>query len=89
MRVEKQATVWQSNSMGCFDGLKLKFNNFVIDQTLNYLGKHYSKQKLINLAKIFEKIAGSKGGINHARRMQWLFESEHPHLLHAPEYLPK
>ena len=37
MRVEKQATVWQSNSMGCFDGLKLKFNNFVIDQTLNYL----------------------------------------------------
>ena len=81
MRVEKQSTVWQSNSMGCFDGLKLKFNNFVIDQTLNYLGKHYSKQKLINLAKIFEKIAGSKGGINHARRMQWLFESEHPHLL--------
>ena len=50
MRVEKQSTVWQPNSMGCFDGLKLKFNNFVIDQTLNYLGKHYSKQKLINLA---------------------------------------
>ena len=39
-----------------------------------------AKQKLVNLAKIFEKIAGSKGGINHARRMQWLFESEHAHL---------
>ena len=55
MRVEKQSTVWQPNSMGCFDGLKLKFNNFVIDQTLNYLGKHYSKQKLINLAKILDR----------------------------------
>ena len=74
-KVEKQSTVWQSNSMGAFDGLKLKFNNFVIDQTINYLGHNFSKQKLINLAKIFEKISGSKGGINHARRMQWLFES--------------
>ena len=62
-KVEKQATVWQSNSMGAFDGLKLKLNNFVIDQTINYLGHNFSKQKLINLAKIFEKISGSKGGI--------------------------
>ena len=44
------------------------------------MGRNFSKQKLVNLAKIFEKIAGSKGGINHARRMQWLFSSEHPHL---------
>ena len=80
MRVKEQKAMWQSNSMGAFDGMKLKFNNFVIDQTINYLGSNFSKQKLVNLAKIFEKIAGSKGGINHARRMQWLFSSEHPHL---------
>ena len=80
MRVEKQSTVWQPNSMGRFDRLKLKFNDFAIDMLLNYLGHNFSKEKLINLAKIFEKISGSKGGINHARRMQWLFKSEHPHL---------
>ena len=49
-------------------------------QSLSYLGHNFSKEKLITLAKIFEKISGSKGGINHARRMQWLFKSEHPHL---------
>ena len=81
MRVEKQSTVWQPNSMGRFDKLKLKVNDFAIDMLLNYLGHNFSKEKLINLAKIFEKISGSKGGINHARRMQWLFKSEHPHLL--------
>ena len=69
MKVEKQSTVWQSNTMGCFDGLKLKFNDFIIDSTINYLGKNFSKEKLINLAKIFEKISGSKGGINHAKRV--------------------
>ena len=80
MRVEKQSTVWQPNSNGSFDALKLKINNFVIDQTINYLGTNFNKQKLVNLAKVFEKIAGSKGGVNHAKRMQWLFQSEHPHL---------
>ena len=80
MRVEKQSVVWQSNSMGLFDGLKLKINDFIIDSTINYLSNNFSKDKLVNLAKIFEKIAGSKGGINHARRMQWLFKSEHAHL---------
>ena len=81
MRVKEQSKMWQSNSMGAFDGLKLKINDFIIDQTINYLGHNFNKYKLIYLAKIFEKISGSKGGINHARRMQWLFESEHPHLL--------
>ena len=57
MRVEKQSTVWQPNSMGKFDKLKLKFNDFAIDCLLNYLGNNFSKEKLINLAKIFEKIA--------------------------------
>lgn len=80
MRVEKQSTVWQANSMGKFDKIKLKMNNIMIDCLLSYLSHNFSKEKLINLAKIFEKIAGSKGGINHARRMQWLFQSEHPHL---------
>ena len=81
MKIENQSAMWQSNSMGFFDGLKLRLQNFIIDQTIDYLGKNFSKQKLVNLAKIFEKIAGSKGGIKHARRMQWLFRSEHPHLL--------
>ena len=47
-KVEKQSTVWQSNSMGCFDGLKLKFNNFVIDQTINYLGNNFSEAMVIS-----------------------------------------
>ena len=35
MRVEKQSTVWQSNSMGKFDSIKLKINDFAIDMLLN------------------------------------------------------
>ncbi len=80
MRIEKQSIVWQSNSMGKFDRINLKLNDLAINLLLEYLSKNFSKEKLINLAKIFEKISGSKGGINHARRMQWLFKSEHPHL---------
>ena len=30
MRVKEQKAMWQSNSMGALDGLKLKFNNFII-----------------------------------------------------------
>ena len=60
MRVEKQSTVWQANSMGKFDKIKLKMNNIMIDCLLSYLSHNFSKEKLINLAKIFEKIAGSK-----------------------------
>ncbi len=81
MRVEKETTVWQPRSMGIFDNLKLKINDKIIDMLLAYLGNNFSKEKLIKLAEIFEKISGSKGGVNHARRMQWLFKSEHPHYL--------
>ena len=80
MRVKEQSAMWQANSMGCFDNLKLKLNNMAIDGLINYLGTNFRKEKLVYLAKIFEKIAGSKGGINHAKRMQWLFQSEHAHL---------
>lgn len=80
MRVKEQKLMWQSRNMGLFDKLKLKSQQVAISSLLNYLGNNFSKEKLIGLAKIFEKIAGSKGGVNHARRMQWLFESEHPHL---------
>ena len=31
MRVEIQSTVWQSNTMGALDGIKLRFQNFIID----------------------------------------------------------
>ena len=51
MRVEKQSTVWQPNSMGCFDRLKLTINDKMIDMLLAYLGHNFSKEKLINLAK--------------------------------------
>ena len=60
MRVKEQKAMWQSNSMGAFDRLKLNLNNFIIDQTINYLGHNFSKQKLINLAKIFEKLQVQK-----------------------------
>ena len=47
MRVEKQSTVWQPNSMGMLDGLKLKFNDFIIDMTINYLSKDFRNRNLI------------------------------------------
>ena len=31
MRVQKQSTVWQSNSMGAFDRIKLQLSNLAID----------------------------------------------------------
>lgn len=80
MKTELEQEMRQSASMGAFDSLKLKLNNFVIDKTIDYLGNNFSRNKLIGLAEIFEKISGSKGGIKHARRMKWLFQSEHPHL---------
>ena len=49
-KVEKQSTVWQSNSMGTFDGLKLKFNNFVIDQTINLTKQMLAKIKAENMS---------------------------------------
>ena len=45
MRVEKQSTVWQPNSMGLFDSVKLKINNMVIDGLINYLGTNFKKEK--------------------------------------------
>ena len=63
MRVEKQSTVWQPNSMGLFDSTKLKLNNMVIDSLINYLGTNFKKEKLVNLAKIFEKIEDSDNSL--------------------------
>ena len=51
MKLEKQSVAWQSNSMGKFDKVKLKVNNFAIDMLLNYLGHNFSKEKLINLER--------------------------------------
>lgn len=76
--VEKQEKMWQAKSMGLFDNLKLKAQEIVINNLLNYVGKS-SKKNLVKLSKVFEKIAGSEGGKRHARRMRWLFESDHPH----------
>ena len=67
MKTELEQEMRQSASMGAFDSLKLKLNNFVIDKTIDYLGNNFSRNKLIGLAEIFEKISGSKGGIKHAR----------------------
>ena len=80
MRVQKQDKMWEVKTMGRFDKLKLKCQEIAIHHILNYVGKD-SKNNLIKLAKIFEKIAGSEGSKRHARRMQWLFKTDHPHLL--------
>lgn len=80
MRVQKQEKMWQVKTMGCFDGLKLKLQEILINNILNYTGKS-SKKNLIKIAQIFEKIAGSEGSKRQARRLKWLFETNHPHLL--------
>ena len=80
LRVQKQDKMWEVKTMGRFDKFKLKCQEIAIHHILNYVGKD-SKNNLIKLAKIFEKIAGSEGSKRHARRMQWLFKTDHPHLL--------
>lgn len=64
-KVEKQSTVWQSNSMGAFDGLKLKLNNFVIDQTINYLPYLVNTTKTLGIIPCgTANLLASKLGIN-------------------------
>ncbi|HSA06652.1 MAG TPA: radical SAM protein [Candidatus Gastranaerophilales bacterium] len=78
MRVLPQKIMWKPRS-GYLDMLKKKGQEFIFGQILDLIGVS-SKNNLITLTKIFEKIAGSEGGIRHARRMRWLFETEHAHL---------
>ncbi len=80
MRVLPQEQMWKIKNMGVFDSLKLKLQEFMINHILNYIGKS-SKRKLIKLSEIFEKISGSEGAKRHARRLKWLFNTEHPHLM--------
>lgn len=80
MRVQEQDKMWQVKTMGAFDSFKLKVQEHLINNILNYVGTS-SKKNLIRLTEIFEKIAGSEGSKRHARRMKWLFQTDHPHLL--------
>ncbi len=78
MRVLPQNVMWKSRS-GYLDSLKNMGKEFILGQVLNLIGTS-GKKNLITLTKIFEKIAGSEGGARHARRMRWLFETDHAHL---------
>ncbi|OGI00819.1 MAG: hypothetical protein A2Y25_05715 [Candidatus Melainabacteria bacterium GWF2_37_15] len=69
MRVLPQKIMWKPR-LGA---------EFIVGQLLNLIGTS-SKKNLITLTKFFEKIANSEGGVRHARRMRWLFETDHSHL---------
>ncbi|OGI20989.1 MAG: hypothetical protein A2287_03480 [Candidatus Melainabacteria bacterium RIFOXYA12_FULL_32_12] len=80
MRVLPQELMWKARAgKGYIDYFKQIGTEFVIGQILNLIGTS-SKKNLITLTKLFEKIAGSEGSVRHARRMRWLFETDHPHL---------
>ena len=80
MRVLPQELMWKERKeSGYIDKLKLLGNEFITNQILNLIGTS-SKQNLILLTRLFEKIAGSEGSARHARRMRWLFETDHAHL---------
>lgn len=80
MRVLPQELMWRArNGKGYIDQLKQAGSEFVMGQILNLIGTS-SKKNLITLTKLFEKIAGSEGSVRHAKRMRWLFETDHPHL---------
>lgn len=80
MRVLPQDLMWKTREgRGYIDQIKQMGSEFVIGQILNLIGTS-SKNNLITLTKLFEKIAGSEGSVRHAKRMRWLFETEHAHL---------
>lgn len=79
-RVLPQEIMWKKRTGSTYiDQLKAMGTNFVINQFLNFISTS-SKNNLVLLTKLFEKIAGSEGSVRHARRMRWLFETDHAHL---------
>lgn len=79
-RVLPQEVMWKKRTGSKYiDQLKTMGSNFVVGQFLNFISTS-SKKNLILLTKLFEKIAGSEGSVRHARRMRWLFETDHAHL---------
>lgn len=80
MRVLPQDLMWKTREgRGYIDQIKQMGSEFVVGQILNLIGTS-SKNNLIALTKFFEKIAGSEGSVRHAKRMRWLFETDHAHL---------
>ncbi len=80
MRVLPQDLMWKERKgKDYIDVLKQKSSELVIGNVLNLIGTS-SKNNLITLTKLFEKLAGSEGAVRHARRLRWLFETDHPHL---------
>lgn len=79
-RVLSQESMWKRRAGSKYmDQLMNLGTNFVVGQFLNFVSTS-SKKNLITLTKLFEKVAGSEGSVRHARRMRWLFETDHPHL---------
>lgn len=79
-RVLPQNAMWKKRTGSKYiDQLKNMGSNFVLGQFLNFISTS-SKKNLVLLTKLFEKVAGSEGSVRHARRMKWLFETDHAHL---------
>lgn len=79
-RVLPQDAMWKKRTgKNYIDQLKSMGESFFIDKFFNYISKS-SKKNLITMTKLFEKVAGSEGSVRHARRMRWLFETDHAHL---------
>ncbi len=57
-----------------------KGQKFAVDKVINLISKS-SKKNLITLTKIMESLSRTEGNVRHARRLRWLFETDHPHSL--------
>ncbi len=58
--------------------LIVRGQKFAADKVVNLLNKP-GKKTLIALTKIMESVLRSEGNVRHARRLRWLFETNHPH----------
>jgi len=58
--------------------LIFKGQKFAVDRILSLLNKP-GKKTLVRLTKIMESLSRTEGNVRHARRLRWLFETDHPH----------
>lgn len=80
MGVLTQELQLRTERKGLLGGLKTMGEDFIVNRILDLIGKP-DKQNLIKLTRIMESLARREGSIRMARRLRWLFETDHPHLL--------
>jgi len=80
MGVLTQELIWKSGKNSYLDKLMVKGQNFIIDQILNIISSS-GKKNLITLTNIMESVSRTEGNVRHARRLRWLFQTDHPHAL--------